>query len=285
MGRTIDPLSRCERQMMDIVYRLGEATASDAHAHLPDPPSKTAVRTLLRILEDKGHLKHKQVGIAFVYTCPRSHVLPGGGVSAFLGMLNTFFDGSLEKAVAAFLGDAPGDLSSEEIERLYDLIRRLSARKVRMSLTVLCAAALPILFDVAFKGTVVLVVAFALTPCLGRASAGTRHLLWASTFVAILVIPIVSCLLPAQAGFGGRVGVHRVGESTASLGGRTPVRSLLAPAQKVLDEADAQTDLGRQSSCFGACGVVDRQVPDQSRRGRGLLAPRCSPFWCGSAGF
>jgi predicted transcriptional regulator len=123
--RLEERLSRRERQIMDVLYARGEATAAEVHAGLPDPPSRTAVRTLLRILEDKGHVRHKQDGIRYVYqpNRPRGHA----GRSAFRKVLNTFFDGSLEKAVAAHLGDVANDLSSEELARLVELINQ--ARK------------------------------------------------------------------------------------------------------------------------------------------------------------
>ena len=123
--RPAEQLSRRERQIMDIVYRRGRATAAEVLAELPDPPTKTAVRTLLRILEDKGHLKHRQEGLAYVYLPSRPRAQAGR--SALRRVLQTFFDGSLEKAVAAHLGDDAADLSPEELGRLADLIRQ--ARK------------------------------------------------------------------------------------------------------------------------------------------------------------
>src|SRR5581483_4721283 len=126
MARPSDEqLSRRERQIMDVVYAHGEASAADVHAGLADPPSYTAVRTLLRILEDKGHLRHRQEGAKYVYRPSR----PRGdaGLSALQRVLRTFFDGSLEKAVAAHLGDAAADLPPEELARLADLINQ--ARK------------------------------------------------------------------------------------------------------------------------------------------------------------
>jgi predicted transcriptional regulator len=124
MGRTADSLSRRERQIMEIIYRRGRATAVEVHAELVDPPSRTAVRTLLRILQEKGHLKHTEDGLTFVYesTRPREQAAR----SALRGLLETFFEGSLEKAVAAHLGEA-GPLSGAELDRLADLIRQ--ARK------------------------------------------------------------------------------------------------------------------------------------------------------------
>ena len=115
-------LSRRERQIMDIIYGQGGATAVEVVRCLPDPPSKTAVRTLLRILEEKGHLKHVQRGREFVYqpTQPRLRA----GRSAFQRVLQTFFEGSLEKAVAAHLADSAANLSTEELKRLADLIHQ-----------------------------------------------------------------------------------------------------------------------------------------------------------------
>lgn len=122
-----ESLSRRERQIMDCIYARGEATAAEVCADLVDPPSRTAVRTLLRILEEKGHLTHCQRGLTYVYRPSR----PRGpaGQSALRRVLNIFFEGSLEKAVAAHLGDAEVDLSPEELQRLARLISQ--ARKSR----------------------------------------------------------------------------------------------------------------------------------------------------------
>src|SRR5262245_30779824 len=120
--RPEDGLSRRERQLMDIVFARGEATAMEVFHRLPDPPSRTAVRTLLRILEEKGHLKHVQRGREFVYqpTQPRLRA----GRSALERVLHTFFEGSLERAVAAHLADSSADLTAEELKRLADLISK-----------------------------------------------------------------------------------------------------------------------------------------------------------------
>jgi predicted transcriptional regulator len=123
--RPDEGLSRRERQIMDIVYARGEASAVEVLADLPDPPSKTAVRTLLRILEEKGHLKHRQDGLTYVYQPSQSR--GNAGRSALRRVLRTFFDGSLEKAVAAHLGDSASDLSDAELQQLANLIHQ--ARK------------------------------------------------------------------------------------------------------------------------------------------------------------
>lgn len=109
---------------MDVIYAHGEATAARVHAEIPDPPMRGALRTMIRILEQKGHLTHRQEGREFVYrpTQPRARA----GRSALSRVLDVFFGGSLEKAVAAHLSDprrcAKTDL--EELERLAELIEQ-----------------------------------------------------------------------------------------------------------------------------------------------------------------
>jgi predicted transcriptional regulator len=115
-------LSRRERQIMDVIYAQGAATAVEVVRSLPDPPSKTAVRTFLRILEEKGHLKHATRGREYVYQPTRPKARAGRW--AFRRVLNTFFNGSLEKAVAAHLADSPGSLGTDELKRLSKLIHQ-----------------------------------------------------------------------------------------------------------------------------------------------------------------
>jgi predicted transcriptional regulator len=120
-------MSRRERQIMDVIYARGEASALEVHAGMSSPPTTTAVRTLLRILEEKGHLTHRQEGMKYIYrpTRPRGRA----GRSALRRVLQTFFDGSIEKAVAAHLADPAARLSTEDLERLAEMIRE--ARKGR----------------------------------------------------------------------------------------------------------------------------------------------------------
>ena len=115
-------LSRRERQIMDIVYAHGQASATVVLGELPNPPSRASVRTMLRILEDRGHLKHYKKGREFIYQPirPRRYA----GQSAMRRVLSTFFDGSLEQAVAAHLSDSAAELSTEELNRLSELIRQ-----------------------------------------------------------------------------------------------------------------------------------------------------------------
>jgi BlaI family transcriptional regulator, penicillinase repressor len=118
-------LSRRERQILDIVYARGEATAAQVVKDMPDPPSKTAVRTLMRILEEKGHLTHRQEGQCYIY-CPCRPRTPAGQ-SALRQVLRTFFGGSIQEALAAHLADDEAELKPEELGKIAALIRK--ARK------------------------------------------------------------------------------------------------------------------------------------------------------------
>ena len=120
---TPDPLSRRERQIMDVIYARGQATAADVAAGLPDPPSYSAVRALLRILEDKGHLRHHQDGPRYVFLpiVPRDRARR----SAIRNLVRTFFDGSAAQAAAALIDQAK--LSDTEFDRLAEIIEK--ARK------------------------------------------------------------------------------------------------------------------------------------------------------------
>ena len=112
-------LSRRERQIMDVVYRMGKATAADVLAEMPDPPSYSAVRAMLRLLEEKGHVRHEQDGPRYVFlpTVNREKARR----SAMRHLVRTFFDGSTEDAVAALLQNDEG-MSEAELNRLSRLI-------------------------------------------------------------------------------------------------------------------------------------------------------------------
>jgi predicted transcriptional regulator len=118
-------LSRRERQIVDILYSHGRATAAEVQAALPDPPSYSAVRAMLRILEEKGHIRHEQDGPRYVYvpTIARDNAKR----SALRHMLQTFFDGSAEQAISALLDDSSTRLSDRELDRLARMIEQ--ARK------------------------------------------------------------------------------------------------------------------------------------------------------------
>lgn len=120
-------LSRRERQILDVVYARGRASAAEVVADLPDAPSKTAVRTFLRILEEKGHLVHEEDGRTYVYRACRPRERAGSG--ALRRVLDVFFGGSLEQAVAAHLGESAADLDEAELKRVASLIQQ--ARKAQ----------------------------------------------------------------------------------------------------------------------------------------------------------
>ncbi|MBL8295977.1 MAG: BlaI/MecI/CopY family transcriptional regulator [Bryobacterales bacterium] len=120
-----DHLSRRERQIMDVLYRGGNLTAAEIQRALLDPPGYSAVRALLRTLVEKGHIRHAQDGPRYVYfpVAARDRVAK----SAVAHLLQTFFQGSPEKAVAALLDVSAGNVSDEEFSRLAEMIDR--ARK------------------------------------------------------------------------------------------------------------------------------------------------------------
>lgn len=119
-GQDHAELSRRERQIMDIIYERGQATAAEVLEKLPDPPSYSAVRAMLRVLEEKRHLKHHQDGPRYVYqpTLSRKRARD----TAIERVVRTFFDGSAEQAMAALLDMSSSKLSEEELERLQKLI-------------------------------------------------------------------------------------------------------------------------------------------------------------------
>jgi len=110
---------------MDILYRLGRATAGEVMRELPGEPSYSTVRTQLRVLEDKGHVRHEEQGLRYIYAAamPRNTARK----SALRHLVETFFDGSAEKTVAALLGGDASKLSEEELKRISDLVTK--ARK------------------------------------------------------------------------------------------------------------------------------------------------------------
>jgi BlaI family penicillinase repressor len=123
MAQASDPLSRRERQIMDIIYARGQATAAEVAAALVDAPSYSAVRALLRILEQKGHLRHEQDGPRYLFlpTVSRDRARR----SALRSLVRTFFDGSPAQAAAALIDQA--ELTDDDFARLAELIDK--ARK------------------------------------------------------------------------------------------------------------------------------------------------------------
>lgn len=120
-------LSKRERQIMDLLYRLGRATAAEIRESLPGEPSDSTVRTQLRVLEEKGHVRHEEHGLRFIYlpTVPRH----AARKSALNHLVETFFDGSPAKAVTTLLGSDASRLSDDDLDRIAELIA--SARKAQ----------------------------------------------------------------------------------------------------------------------------------------------------------
>jgi len=118
-------LSRRERQIIDILYRRGRATAAEVMEDLPGASTYSTVRTQLRVLEEKGHVRHEQDGPRYVYI----PAVPRGTArrSALKHLVETFYEGSVEQAVAALLGGEGSRLSQEQLDRIEELIRK--ARK------------------------------------------------------------------------------------------------------------------------------------------------------------
>lgn len=119
MSKAIN-LSRRERQIMDIVYELTEVTAQQVLERLPDPPSYSAVRAMMRKLEDKGHIMHKEVGARYVYFPVVDH--EQASRNAISRLVKTFYDGSAAQAVNALLGMSFKDISKEELEEIETII-------------------------------------------------------------------------------------------------------------------------------------------------------------------
>jgi BlaI family transcriptional regulator, penicillinase repressor len=123
MSKTPTPqlLTKRERQIMDVLYRLGRATATEIMAEVPGSPGNSTIRTQLRVLERKGHVKHEEIGLRYIYmpTVPRHSARK----SALRHVVDTFFDGSSAKAVAALLGGEAARVSDDELERIADLVR------------------------------------------------------------------------------------------------------------------------------------------------------------------
>src|ERR1700722_9350972 len=115
------PLSRRERQIIDILYQEKTATAGEVQARLPDPPTYSAVRATLRILEEKGHIRHEPGSLPYRYT---PTVAPDRArKSALRHLVDTFFDGSVEQTVTALLDGSAATLTPQQLDRLHELIR------------------------------------------------------------------------------------------------------------------------------------------------------------------
>jgi BlaI family penicillinase repressor len=123
----METLSRRERQILDILYNRGKATAAEILAALPDPPGYSAIRALLRILEEKGHVKHQQDGVRYVFLPVVSR--KKASVEALRHLLETFFDGSAANAAEALVDGSAARLAPEELDRLEQLIAQARKEK------------------------------------------------------------------------------------------------------------------------------------------------------------
>jgi predicted transcriptional regulator len=127
MAATDDPLSRRERQVMNIIYAKGRATATEIHAALPDPPTFSATRAIIRTLEEKGHIRHEEQGLKYIYL----PVVPADKArrSALSNVVATFFQGSPSRLLATLLDSSTSKISDEELRELEELIRRARQEK------------------------------------------------------------------------------------------------------------------------------------------------------------
>jgi BlaI family transcriptional regulator, penicillinase repressor len=127
MKKSLNELSKRERQIMDVIYRRKSATVAEVRQDMPNPPGYSAVRAFLRILEEKNFLKHKKQGVKYVFSPtirPKSAMYV-----AFRNLLETYFDNSIDAAVAAIIDIDRDNLSEKDYERLIDLINRAKTGK------------------------------------------------------------------------------------------------------------------------------------------------------------
>jgi predicted transcriptional regulator len=127
---TVKPLaqlSRRERQIVDVLFRLGKASAADVRNAMPEPPSDSAVRTILRILEKKGVVRHEEEGGKYWFRAVQSR--ESARTSALRGLLQTFFDGSGARAALALLGNSRAELTEDEIDRLSEIVEDAKKRR------------------------------------------------------------------------------------------------------------------------------------------------------------
>ena len=129
--RTPQMLTKRERQIMDALYRLGRGTAAEIMQRLEGAPGYSTVRTQLRVLERKGHVRHEEEGLRYVYmpTVPRH----AARRSALKHLVDTFFDGSTTKAVAALLGGEASRVSDDELARIEDLVKNARIEELARS--------------------------------------------------------------------------------------------------------------------------------------------------------
>lgn len=131
MSHLFKNLSRRERQIMDIIYARGSVSALEIQEAMPDPPSYSTVRTLLRILETKGHIQHQRRGMSYIFSPTQPH--QQAAHSALTQVVQTFFGSSIERAVTTLLSSADTQLTDEELDRLSALIEQARATEKQAS--------------------------------------------------------------------------------------------------------------------------------------------------------
>jgi predicted transcriptional regulator len=129
MTSLLSALTRRERHIMDILFRLGRATADEVMRELSGDPSYSTVRTQLRVLEEKGHVRHEELGRKYIYMPIVARA--AARKSALRHLVDTFYDGSVEKVVAALLGSDGGRLSPDELRRIAELVSKAKKEGVR----------------------------------------------------------------------------------------------------------------------------------------------------------
>src|SRR5687767_3489637 len=129
MTSILSGLTRRERHIMDILFRLGRATADEVMRELSGDPSYSTVRTQLRVLEEKGHVRHEELGRKYIYMPIVARA--AARKSALRHLVDTFYDGSVEKVVAALLGSDGGRLSPDELHRIAELVGKAKKEGAR----------------------------------------------------------------------------------------------------------------------------------------------------------
>ena len=247
-------LSRRERQILDILYQKGRATAAEVQADLPEPPSYSAVRALLRILEDKGHVRHEQDGPRYVYlpTVARDNAKR----SALRHILQTFFDGSAEQAISALLDEPSTRLSERRARPPGDADRRRAEERgvVMHAVTAITVVARRHRQGVADPGG----DRADRDRVLRRASAAARHMIWTLGLMGALIVPALALALPRWEVPLVRLSTDDCGRATA----RGAFRRRLPPRLRITGRRRRRT--------------MPRRAPDPPTR---RTAARALPSW------
>ena len=262
-------LTRRERQIMDILYKRGKATASEVLGDLPGTPHYSTVRTQLRVLEEKGHVTHEEDGVRYVYmpATPRR----AARKSALRHLVDTFFDGSAEQVVAAVLGGEGARLSDEELDRIARAHRKSEERRKPMKMSLIVFGALAVSF------------------LLRRRSAALRHWVLATGVACAALVPVLTAVVPewplpfaAPTAFSRYEDPFQESASPASQPSRAAATPSAAGGARVAGDADARTEfvglraghLARRSGCWpldsadwpAAACVARRSCPSNHAR-------------------